>query len=697
MKPVPNIVDGDYANAASMLPTINMINANFAALEDRMAAWSNKAALWTNGLAVANDVAVGDVVAYSGTELVKAERKFGTSYNNIVAGTESFTLGIVDTVDGATASVFLSGVISKADIVETLTGSSATTGPLFLGTAGKLTANPSGLLIFVGIAVDPDTFILNPSPDSMNSLYSTFRFDIPALVGGVPTYATGAWTIAKATTPLGWIAAADSEFAAVADGANWFYQLPASTLVDAADIQAAFPFLSTALKEAELIVALREAIGPFRPDMQALLFNNGVSLGHRTDSYKGCWRLDEYGLWWYGTGRTEVPWDPDINRVFYVVGSNGSATLSVKRYDDAFYTSKFQSAASAPYTSYLVAGAIPDDTAGVVGTLGTNPLTPSSVTDAANGLSATLTFSSTITTAPTNCYWKWRPEFAGSYIGSDATDLIRGRKATTPKFLLQFTKTNPSIKDLAVTSLRYDSTAPATNYSYPIELVGTQGDSQVKGDLKLRFKLPLEVSATTVAASTAIKDLLWDATKLTISKTPIVSSVVGANGVSVNTDSSGVATVSYDGGNQNLITMLEPENTDLEFKGLNSYLVFKQQACGVVGKFLLPSAIPAGKRVRINAYGFKNSGNGGNPSFTFYYNQPLLTNGKIDTSTTTGVAQLAASIPTAAAMGRLFTTESMIIASPVGGAVVNFRLSKAVEAPNAVLICIVAFNWEFIT
>lgn len=689
MQTVPNVTDGSVAGTSGLANTVSQINANFVTLEEQIAAWKNKSALWTSGLPSVG-VTAGMVVAFDGSTLIPAHRAITTGKNSLVPGYAAFPLGIVDSVGtDNVASVYLAGIISKTGIRDILCTEAPEAGeevnvPLYLDSAGKLTRNPSGLLVYVGTALDSDTFLLNPSPDCLNSLYNAYRFEVPGLPATLPTYTanTDTWALADVTSAkIGWVPAANSGFASAADGASWYFRLPEYSSADWDSL--------TFLSEDEIVElkSMSKAIGPYRPDMQAVLTRNGVALQQKTETHEGRWRLDEYGLWWYGVGLHEVPWDSNLHRCLKLSASSAANdTLTMARYDDAHFGAVVAFAHAD--TLNLVVGATPADENGVlplVGAIPTNVFTvASAVSTAADGHALAITTHEDIATAHTdNVYFKWAPAY---------WQIAKGRDETRPKLQVQFTRVNPDLKDIVVSSLSYDATIPTTDV--PVEIVGTTTGA-THGDLKIRTKVPLTSVAGTSASATAVASLTWENNKLKVQTTPVVTSLLSSGGISIQAAENGAYILGMTGGTLNTISQLEPENTKLEFKGLNSYLVFGAAACGVVGKFSLPASIPANTSVRINVFGFKK-GVGTAPVFSFSYNQISYLTGTISTDVTPGDVDVAADITTSTCQ-RLFTEASLVISNPVANGVVNFRLSKAVEASNPMLLCAVLFNWEFIS
>lgn len=259
---------------------------------------------------------VGDVVYWVGGTypgLAKANAIFSASATSgsYLPDNNSFPFGIVKAVSGGFVDVYVSG-LAPIDITSSLqTGETFRVGPYYLSRTekGKVTANPGGVVVYVGYAKDITGFLINPSVRELLQIYLAYNFDLLDRPAGVPTLGSGTWTIVNDVTKLGWISTDGDTFAPA--GSYFKYNIPADLDAD------------TALTEYDrnVATALRSAFPP-QPFNSSVLTNNGVIVKYNsTAGDDGVYVIQITGIYWLSNADGEQPWASDIQSGFSVPGT----------------------------------------------------------------------------------------------------------------------------------------------------------------------------------------------------------------------------------------------------------------------------------------------------------------------------------------------------------------------------------------
>jgi hypothetical protein len=171
-------------------------------------------------------------------------------------------------------------------------------------------------------------------------------------------------------------------------------------------------------------------------------------------------------------------------------------------------------------------------------------------------------------------------------------------ETSRPRISLQFTKINPDVRQNLVTSLRGNPAAAAP----AIRVLGrSTGDPAITGDLLLQLDFGVvNLSGDAgLNGGRAVKWLAYDPVteRLQATMGDVVSGLQGGAGVTVTRGSDGTYLIQQSSGLGGAIAVIEPEQSRLEFFGLNSMLVMEASASnpsGFYGKFTLPGTLAAG-------------------------------------------------------------------------------------------------------
>lgn len=543
---VPALYDGQDVSKEVMDPILNTFTKRTQYLYEAFDEMADKSVLisFNELVAPSSSVAQYSVVYFDpssnegGLKLTKPAIEFQMNFSSVQATNSSYVLGIVkDEVPSsemARVDVWLEGMINRAGLISELVDQASidaeiTTGPMFLSTLepGKLTFIPGGLAIYVGFAKDANTLYLNPTFNSVNDFFLSYRFNLIDRPVSQPILTAGIWTIPGIVDKVGWVCAdaVDSMF-----WPTWVNRDNSSTvfLYNVPTTNAAIDD-DTGLTAAEKASAkeLRRTLLSPGPTAFTFLTVNGVVQSPIEDTrLNGAYSVNSYGLWWAKNADPLQPWPSDLSAV--------------------------------------------------------NPFDPADwITDS----------------------WTYED-----------------RKYIT----FMFVKVNPEYRAAVVTSLKpYNSTYTnslgetiANDSTKAVQLVTDADGSSTadRGDLLVRFKLPVSSTAqegtlSDPKTSTAVKSVSYSEPdgQLVVKTGPSISSIAGVGGVRATTDTgTGACTIEFAPyAIPNLVTSLEPENSRLEFLGLNSYLAFNyaRLPCGLVGKFMLPSML-TGNGLKLNLIAF---------------------------------------------------------------------------------------------
>ena len=170
---------------------------------------------------------------------------------------------------------------------------------------------------------------------------------------------------------------------------------------------------------------------------------------------------------------------------------------------------------------------------------------------------------------------------------------------------LFITKLNPNLGSSIVTSLT------AANQS--VTITDSIGQPASTGDLSVALNLNTQTVTNVSGSGTTIQSLSFDPTSglLTVNTAPVINSISTGPGLNLSL-TSGVATLSLSNfALSGEVTDLEPQEAILVYKGLNSYLRLirpqPNQQVGFIGRFMVPSNIPAGTSITFGLIGFTDA------------------------------------------------------------------------------------------
>jgi len=327
---VRNISNGEDVSAETINPTISQLTQRDQHLFERIQSFANKSVLIAFDIPIHPDylgqVTENQPVYYfsdsNGEGLAPAQAAYTSSNNSLFNPSAStFAVGIVSQVKSTNkADVFTLGLITydkeigdgTNDTIPLLrSGESFQSGPLYLtrSVAGRLTSNPGGLAVFMGLALDSKQFLVSPNVESLNQFFVQYRISVFDKPAGVANLSGGTWSITY-TTPaeegnVGWIPAADSgaPTSLIPTNAKFFYRIPNGTLTD--------PGLTS--DELEQAQTLREVWPPAPTTFATLVMNGVIQKSYQADTGEGSYTINEYGLWWMTDNEGEVPWSDQID------------------------------------------------------------------------------------------------------------------------------------------------------------------------------------------------------------------------------------------------------------------------------------------------------------------------------------------------------------------------------------------------
>ena len=600
-----NVKDGDEVSAGIVNPILEQYTQRTQHLFEKFNEVGDKSVLIAYGLPIrpttnpADVVGVNDIVYYSKSEGLEGLALARVSFlvdpinqSGFTPASSAYTFGVVKEINAEsnTANVYILGLIDSAvDIDDPTLGfiqsdeidqsADFLPGPFFLSKeeSGKLTRNPGGLAVFVGYALSRRRFLLVPNVNELNQFFTSYKFNILDRPAGMPVLTGGNWSV---TNPdlnrVGWvnvgsIPLAIQAFAPI--GATFFYNLPGSTHIDADSGIS----LSDRAEQKELALTL-----PPVPTHLTTLTVNGIAQPARdAQEPEGIYAVNELGLWWCTTADGYQPWSSDIPLTVAVVADSDTDELA--RVDGAPHGFEIGDVLRFDTTTTL-----PDPLV-----VGQDYVVSALNIDGIHFKVATslATTSLDITTTPAGLHTIYQP-----YIWKSNKAVNDGAR---PRMSLQFIKFNPNIRDSLVTSVKkYNSRSNALSFWVSDKSVESVTGH---GDLLARLQLNYADSAATTAA-TAVTRLAYTETTgvTTVTNIPVVSSVIGGDGITVApVMSAGVAVPgSYlvsatTAGSFGRVTSLEPDGAELLYTGLHSYVsLITDIPSSVIGKITLTNSVP---------------------------------------------------------------------------------------------------------
>ena len=523
---VRKVVDGEPVNAATLNPILASLVDREQYLYDRIGEYENKSVLLAYDLAVnqATPAVAGDVAYYKpGSGLTPAKVGFDGDFNgtHFTPLQSSFTVGIVKEVvgvdEGAVATVWLQGLITDIDLASMLVAEETEVqlGPLYLSKdqAGKLTASPGGMSVYVGFALSATQLLLHPNYDSLNQLFFNYKFDLLDRPAGIPELTDGVWTVPDVDlTKIGWIPASEAvtDKDLVPAGARFFYNMPAD-----AHILGAGRDVSLSEREGNTAIALKRALPPYPEHFTSLFVNGVLQHAYDEDHPAGTYLLNNLGLWWFSDADESQPWASDLVTTAVVTFSTDLVQQVAHGLHDGDEVSFISTAGTMPAniavnTIYRVVSAAADNfrLATVL-----EPSTP-------------LVLGSLVGTPTVLLGWKNR----------------RGSQAARPMLQLNFIKLNPDYKAATVSSLQpFDTNGPLKFVS-----ADDRSTPQSTGDLLARLTVSNALTAESPATARAIKTVTFQNSTGTLQATygPVVTGLNYTDGIVVTPGLDGVHTIS---------------------------------------------------------------------------------------------------------------------------------------------------------
>lgn len=318
----------DKVSGAVLNPILSEYAARDQYLFDTLRALDTTALLMTFD----QDVADGETVDQYDVVYHRADSPYG-----LAPALAQFTTAIGDRGYSADNTAMIFGIVkeklsaTKADVwthgyihqdnnwVSNMlqSGESFRRGPYFLSKIeeGKISASPSGVPVYVGFAIDEQTFFLNQSSQDPLSFFLAYKFELLDRPAGTPSLAGGIWSVSPNTSKIGWVSAAGK--VGQPTGAKFFYNIPSDT---SSDTEASDDEKDTA--------ALLKANLPPYPFYFSRLTVNGVEQRFRDTAIgdtDGLYEVNTYGIWWFGDADGLQPWASDF--VSWTNGNKGSDHL----------------------------------------------------------------------------------------------------------------------------------------------------------------------------------------------------------------------------------------------------------------------------------------------------------------------------------------------------------------------------------
>jgi hypothetical protein len=457
-------------------------------------------------------------------------------------------------------------------------------GPYYLSRKlpGKLTANPDGIPVYVGYAISPTVFLLQPSVDEFSQFFINYRYNIldrpvyPPVLGQNGT----TWSIptpaghAHNPNRLGWIAANSDNLpgytiptSPAGVTAKFFYYIPKDLNTTSPD--------KTVLNSDEIIEAteLGSLLPPVPSNFVEIMSNGVVQRYADVYSPDGIYSIDDYGIWWYADQAGLQPWADDI------LSQGGWDPTNWETYKGSNFRRSRLFISFAKF----------------------NPALRTQLVSSLRPFGASSNFVS--------FYLKDNPD-----VSSPTGDLL---VKITPQFISA--GETPTL---------------TTNTALPTDIPDTVVNNQY-------------TTSDNYTAGSAVADLTYDQNlgKFVKVVTPVVAKLTGGGGISVTpvVGQPGSYNISYlTNGVYGLVDSIEPINSRLEFRGLNSYIRLPYTnpvtvPYGLIGKVVLTknaiNNVPLNLVFQVFGNQTYSSGNNNTElTFTFEYSATTAKNGAAPTS-----------------------------------------------------------------
>lgn len=720
---VKSIVDGTDVSAATLNAVLAGHTNRSEHLYEQLLALKDKGTLISlaEPIAPGLDTIVDNSVVYqapTGLRLAKAELARTTVGSLFSLASSAYVLGIVKSVDGVKADVYTHGTIKKTKVVEKMLEPGHATysyGPLFLSAtaAGKLTSSPGGVVVLVGFARTADEIYLYPQAGELGELFYNFRSKVLDRPVGLPVFASSVWTLgSSAPSRVGWskVETGDTtQPTGVLLGSLFRYNLPPDS-----DIDKDNGLTPTEKAEAK---ALRRALPPHPQSFNFLAVNGVMQLLKEEADDGGTYLITEHGLWWYTNVADKAPWSEAINLGISLKATNTNVTPAHNKVHLlANNAAGVNVAVDHPFTAdhevtlqlkkngtALLPGGLAADTDY---RLILDPADPRNFTLSLSGVAVPISDTANIGIVQFHpSLWPlWRKQT---------------QQQLRPKILLSSVKLNPALAASIVTSLE-PYVGEDNNSSTVLQVVNGDNVAAKTGELKLKFNLALSPSAEPIPTATAVKSLTYNQVtgQLKLLSGAVVSSLQGLGGIKVTKDAAtGAHEISVlDFLLSGEVSSIEVEQARLEFLGLHSYVRIDQTSlpAGFVGKFLLPDVLPVGKdiQIKLKVVGKETTPDAARKLLKIKFEYAVTKPGVALTSattTTTGIASLAAMVPASEdfVLDKVYTVaDATFLRIPasalVASGLLNFRfhlLASVATAETTVYnksVGVLAAQWAFV-
>lgn len=625
---VTGIADGQDVSSATITPVFNQHTQRAQHLYERLQALQNQSVLVAFDQPILpsalGDVAPAKIVYYAqevsgpttteGLDLAKVDFiNLSTHTSAFSSANSNYIFGLVKSVNGTVADVYISGLVTLEDNIDDPTDgllessdispdTSFEPGPMYLSRseAGKLTRSPGGVAVYIGYALNRTTLLLAPNVSEFNQFFTAYKYNLLDRPVGKPVLST-TWSITNLPEgsgnlqrQIGWVPVADlpaSYIPLIPAGAKFFYNIPSDD-----DISIDTGISSDDRHEQ---TELGKTLPPSPPSLTILTVNGIVQADTSMDS-DGTYTVTELGVWWCDDEENFQPWANDI-----------SANITCSIAGDVFETTdahsfelddviQFESAptGASTATNYWIYS-IPDNTHFTISTSSSEDTNQAQLT----GLSGTA-------------------DIAQPYIWKFA----RGTTEERPRIVLQFVKFNPSIKSAVVTSLKkYNLGSEVISFHSPDKIVEASS-----GDLLVRILLNFYSPTPLSSSASAITGLSYNEITgiITADTAPMVSELTGINGVTITpklingSPKPGSYLISQGRtGTSGRVSDIEPDGVELLYSGLHSYLAMtipSVQPSSIIGKFTLDQSIP-NTDLSFLVFLHGESSSSGQVSFDFSY------------------------------------------------------------------------------
>ena len=319
-----NLTDGLDVSAETLNPLFTQYAQRDQYLYEQQQSILDKSTLVAFSQVVATSVSVGSVVYSDTTGLKPAINSFSATGNSSLfqPSNSCYALGIVKNVSTLSginyADVYIKGLVTLPSRVDDPTNGLLQTGecndgttpfapkPLYLSSVspGKLTANPQGIAVFIGYALDRYTINIDPTVEEFSQFYINYRLNLLDRPAGQPILVSNTWTISNPSSLyLGWVPASYSgvDSVNIPTGASFWYNIPSDLTTDT----------SISDTDKSNALELKNAFPPTPSNSTMLVVNGVIQTAYANGS--GTYIVNDFGIWWINATNGYQPWAQDLN------------------------------------------------------------------------------------------------------------------------------------------------------------------------------------------------------------------------------------------------------------------------------------------------------------------------------------------------------------------------------------------------